>query len=46
MRDLANDPRPPGCRKLVGSENDWRLRAGNYRAIYEIADGIRIVRIT
>ena len=45
MRDLANEPRPTGCRKLVGSENDWRIRVGNYRFIYEIADEVRIVRI-
>lgn len=46
IRLLSNNPRPPGCRKLVGSENDWRIRVGNYRVIYEIADEIRIVRIT
>jgi mRNA interferase RelE/StbE len=46
IRPLAEDPRPPGCRKLVGSDNDWRIRVGNYRVIYEIADEIRIVRIT
>ena len=45
MRDLANELRPTGCRKLVGSENDWRIRVGNYRVIYEIADEVRIVRI-
>jgi mRNA interferase RelE/StbE len=22
---LAQNPRPPGCRKLFGSENDWRI---------------------
>jgi len=43
---LAENPRPSGCRKLVGSENDWRIRVGDYRIIYEIADEIRIVRIT
>lgn len=45
IRALAEDPRPPGCRKLVGAENDWRIRIGSYRVIYEIADEIRIVRI-
>jgi mRNA interferase RelE/StbE len=33
------------CRKLVGSKCDWRIRVGDYRVIYEIADEIRIVRI-
>lgn len=42
---LAKNPRPPGCRKLVGAENDWRIRVGDYRIIYEIADTVRIVRV-
>ena len=42
---LGNNPRPVGCRKLVGSKNDWRIRVGDYRVIYEIADAIRIVRV-
>ncbi len=46
LRSLANDPRPPGCRKLVGSKNDWRIRVGSYRVIYEIADEVRIVRVS
>jgi mRNA interferase RelE/StbE len=46
IRAPAKDPRPSGCRKLVGSENDWRIRIGSYRVIYEIADEIRIVRVT
>ena len=46
IKTLGEEPRPPGCRKLVGEENDWRIRVGDYRVIYEIADEIRIVRIT
>jgi mRNA interferase RelE/StbE len=45
IKSLANDPRPPGCRKLTGSKNDWRIRVGDYRVVYEIADAIRIVRV-
>jgi mRNA interferase RelE/StbE len=45
IRGLAVNPRPPGCRKLTGSENDWRIRVGDYRVIYEIADVIRVVRV-
>ena len=45
IQALANNPRPPGCRKLVGSKNDWRIRVGDYRVIYEIADEIRVVRV-
>ncbi len=42
---LGKNPRPSGCRKLVGGTNDWRIRVGDYRVVYEIADTIRIVRI-
>ena len=41
---LGGDPRPSGCRKLVGREG-WRIRVGRYRVIYEISDGIRVVTI-
>lgn len=34
---LSDNPRPPGCKKLVGRES-WRIRIGNYRVIYEIDD--------
>jgi len=45
IQALAANPRPPGCRKLAGSKHDWRIRVGDYRVIYEIADEVRIVRI-
>ncbi len=34
---LAEDPRPPGCRKLSGKDK-YRLRSGQYRILYEIQD--------
>ena len=46
VQALATDPRPAGCRKLVGGDNDWRIRVGDYRVIYQIADAIRVVRVT
>jgi mRNA interferase RelE/StbE len=45
IQALARNPRPPGSRKLSGSQSDWRIRVGDHRVIYEIADGIRIVRV-
>ena len=45
IQALAQNPRPPGCRKLTGSKNDWRIRVGDYRVVYEIADEIRVVRV-
>jgi len=37
IRDLANNPRPHGCRKLTGRQG-WRIRVGDYRVIYDIDD--------
>lgn len=45
IRALGANPRPSGCRKLAGTKQDWRIRVGDYRVVYEIADEIRIVRI-
>jgi len=45
LHGLMQNPRPPGCRKLAGTKNDWRIRVGDYRVIYEIADVIRVVRV-
>ena len=45
IQALAKAPRPPGSRKLAGSENDWRIRVGDYRIIYEIDDASGEVRI-
>lgn len=45
IQALAANPRPSGCRKLAGSKSDWRIRVGDYRVVYEIADEIRIVRV-
>lgn len=45
IQALADDPRPDGCKKLTGSENDWRIRVGDYRVLYEIDDKNQIVRI-
>ena len=45
IQALATNPRPSGCRKLAGSKQDWRIRVGEYRVIYEIADEIRVVRV-
>ncbi|MBL7980213.1 MAG: type II toxin-antitoxin system RelE/ParE family toxin [Flavobacteriales bacterium] len=46
LNELENDPRPPGCLKLKGAdENIWRVRAGDYRILYAIEDVLRIVDI-
>jgi mRNA interferase RelE/StbE len=45
IQSLARTPRPAGCRKIVGSRNDWRLRVGDYRVVYEVDDAERVVRV-
>ncbi len=43
---LGQNPRPTGCRKLVGQGNLWRIRVGDYRVIYEIDDNSKSVDIS
>jgi mRNA interferase RelE/StbE len=38
IKALAENPRPVDCRKISGSVNDWRIRIGDYRVIYEVKD--------
>jgi len=35
---LAADPRPPGCKKLAGNADYYRIRIGDYRVLYEVRD--------
>jgi mRNA interferase RelE/StbE len=39
---LSRDPRPPGCEKLSGHDQ-YRLRQGTYRILYEIRDLVLVV---
>jgi len=34
IRELANNPRLAGCKKLHGARNLWRIRIGDYRVVY------------
>ena len=40
---LSADPRPPGCKKLVGVANEYRIRIGDYRVIYQIRKSVLMV---
>jgi mRNA interferase RelE/StbE len=42
---LAENPRPSGSKRLVGSDYDYRIRIGDYRVVYEVHDGKLIVLI-
>ena len=41
LRNLMDNPRPPGCIKLTGFEAVWRIRIGRLRIIYEVHDDER-----
>jgi len=43
IRLLADDPRPPGCEKLAGEGDRYRIRVGRYRVIYSVGDGELLV---
>jgi mRNA interferase RelE/StbE len=47
IRALADNPRPPGCKALKGKQ--WqglmRVRSGNYRIVYSVADDPRVVTV-
>jgi mRNA interferase RelE/StbE len=36
LEKLASNPRPPGCKKLIGGDKQWRIRIGDWRVVYEI----------
>ena len=42
---LEDNPRPPGCKKLRGRDNEYRISVGDYRVIYEIRDAVLIVLV-
>ena len=43
---LGDTPQSPGCKKLKGGDNEWRIRVGDYRAVYEIDDTAKTVDVT
>jgi len=44
VRRLADDPRPPGAKKLSGRDA-WRIRVGSYRVLYEIHNAKLVVLV-
>lgn len=38
IQDLSSDPRPPGCEKLSGHDDKYRVRQGTYRIVYSVSD--------
>lgn len=42
---LMEDPRPEGCLKLVGEDDEWRVRVEDWRIVYRIDDGVLVVLV-
>lgn len=45
LRGLADNPRPHGSIKMAGPRPRYRVRVGDYRIVYEIADHVLIVTV-
>jgi mRNA interferase RelE/StbE len=45
IQALAAEPRPAGCEKLAGHSTPFRVRQGQYRAIYTVNDAQRTVDV-
>jgi mRNA interferase RelE/StbE len=43
---LAENPRPPGCKKLRGYKDHWRIRVGDWRVVYIVDDAAKRVTVT
>jgi mRNA interferase RelE/StbE len=46
LETLASNPRPSGCKKLRGGDDEWRIRVGDYRVVYTIDDTELRVEVT
>jgi mRNA interferase RelE/StbE len=42
---LRDEPRPEGAAKLAGTHDLWRIRVGDYRVVYVIADDVLVVTV-
>jgi mRNA interferase RelE/StbE len=42
---LADAPHPPGSKKFQGGDDLYRLRTGDYRVIYQVAEEHLVVLV-
>jgi mRNA interferase RelE/StbE len=45
VETLSENPSPPGVKKLAGTENTFRLRAGDCRVVYNLLQGVLVVEV-
>ncbi len=42
---LRDDPFPAGCKKMAGLHDAWRIRAGDYRVVYQVHSEILLILV-
>jgi len=42
---LREDPTPAGCKRLIGLDDTWRIRIGDYRVVYQLQRRILMVLV-
>ena len=42
---LADNPYPPGNRKMAGEEHAYRIRIGDYRVVYDVLEEVIVVLV-
>jgi mRNA interferase RelE/StbE len=42
---LAENPRPDGVKKMKGVDNQYRVRAGDFRIVFSVQDNDQVVLI-
>lgn len=45
VASLAAEPRPNGSQKLHGVQHTYRIRIGDYRAVYTVSDSLLTVTV-
>ncbi len=45
ISELADEPRPHGCRKIADGAGLWRIRVGKYRVVYQIRETELVVLV-
>ena len=45
LERLADNPRPPGSKKLEGTDGLYRVRVGDHRIVYRIEDQVLLVLV-
>jgi len=45
IQSLTSNPQPPGCKKLVGYDNLYRVRVGDWRISYVVEEDRLVVLV-